>query len=213
MPDFRFRPRNPSSMCRPSGALGWAGHGLSTASPRRPTEAARILYAFFGKAKAAVKDRGVVHFCTRQRPARFWFPYAGMPDLVVRPAKSGLRLKIAGCPSRSRTSPCGIRIRRTTDIRRGTGAAFHARARPRRLALSRGGINLLRSRNGAPGRTRTSCLRFRKPPLCPYELREQGSPEDAGARPDSARSGCVRGPSERPCAMFSPGTCRLDGTR
>ena len=27
--------------------------------------------------------------------------------------------------------------------------------------------------NGAPGRTRTSCLRFRKPPLCPDELREQ----------------------------------------
>lgn len=38
-------------MCRPSGALGWVGHGLSTASPRRPTEAACILYAFFGKAK------------------------------------------------------------------------------------------------------------------------------------------------------------------
>ena len=35
----------------PSGALGWVGHGLSTASPRRPTEAACILYAFFGKAK------------------------------------------------------------------------------------------------------------------------------------------------------------------
>ena len=35
------------------------------------------------------------HFCARPRPARFWFPYAGMPDLVVRPAKSDLRLKIA----------------------------------------------------------------------------------------------------------------------
>lgn len=38
------------------------------------------------------------HFCACPRPARFWFPYAGMPDLVVRPAKSDLRLKIAyGC--------------------------------------------------------------------------------------------------------------------
>ena len=38
--------------------------------------------------------------------------------------------------------------------------------------------------NGAPGRTRTSCLRFRKPPLCPGELREQ-------------RPGRRRGPPER----------------
>ena len=57
--------------------------------------------------------------------------------------------------------------------------------------------------NGAPGRTRTSCLRFRKPPLCPGELRELGSPEDAGARPNAARLSCVRGPSERPCAEKS----------
>ena len=86
-------------MCRPSGALGWLGHGLSTASPRRPTEAACILYAFFGKAKQC-PERGVAHFCARPRPARFWFPYAGMPDLVVRPAKSDLRLKIAYGPPR-----------------------------------------------------------------------------------------------------------------
>ena len=59
------------------------------------------------------------------------------------------------------------------------------------------GASCVEMENGAPGRARTSCLRFRKPPLCPDELRELGSPEDAGARPDSARSGCVRGPSER----------------
>ena len=46
--------------------------------------------------------------------------------------------------------------------------------------------------NGAPGRTRTSCLRFRKPPLCPGELRELVSPEDAGARPCALRHGCIR---------------------
>ena len=40
------------------------------------------------------------HFCARPSPARFWFPYAGMPDLVVRPAKSDLRLKIAYSPPR-----------------------------------------------------------------------------------------------------------------
>lgn len=44
--------------------------------------------------------------------------------------------------------------------------------------------------NGAPGRTRTSCLRFRKPPLCPGELRELGSPEDAGARLNATRFSC-----------------------
>ena len=52
----------------------------------------RILYAFFGKAKQC-PELGVAHFCTRPSPTRFWFPYAGMPDLVVRPAKSDLRLK------------------------------------------------------------------------------------------------------------------------
>lgn len=91
-------------MCRPSGALGWVGHGLSTASPRRPTEAACILYAFFGKAKQC-PERWRAHFCARPRPARFWFPYAGMPDLVVRPAKSDLRLKIAY--GRSSLRGCG----------------------------------------------------------------------------------------------------------
>ena len=125
-------------MCRPSGALGWLGHGLSTASPRRPTEAACILYAFFGKASQC-PGRGVAHFCARPRPAVSGIPYAGMPDLVVGPAKSDLRLK-----------------------------------------------------NGAPGRARTSCLRFRKPPLCPDELRELVSPEDAGARPCALRHGCIR---------------------
>lgn len=40
------------------------------------------------------------HFCARPSPTRFWFPYAGMPDLVVRPAKSDLRLKIAHGPPR-----------------------------------------------------------------------------------------------------------------
>lgn len=40
------------------------------------------------------------HFCARPSPTRFWFPYAGMPDLVVRPAKSDLRLKIAYGPPR-----------------------------------------------------------------------------------------------------------------
>ena len=114
------------------------GHGLSTASPRRPTEAACILYAFFGKASQC-PGRGVAHFCARPRPAVSGIPYAGMPDLVVGPAKSDLRLK-----------------------------------------------------NGAPGRARTSCLRFRKPPLCPDELRELVSPEDAGARPCALRHGCIR---------------------
>ena len=125
-------------MCRPSGALGWLGHGLSTASPRRPTEAACILYAFFGKASQC-PERGVAHFCACPRPAVSGIHYAGMPDLVVGPAKSDLRLK-----------------------------------------------------NGAPGRARTSCLRFRKPPLCPDELREPGAPEDAGARPCALRHGCIR---------------------
>lgn len=45
-------------------------------------------------------DAERAHFCARPRPARFWFPYAGMPDLVVRPAKSDLRLKIAYGPPR-----------------------------------------------------------------------------------------------------------------
>lgn len=34
--------------------------------------------------------------------------------------------------------------------------------------------------NGAPGRARTSCLRFRKPPLCPDELREQSPRKTPG---------------------------------
>lgn len=52
------------------------------------------------------------HFCARTRSARFWFPYAGMPDLVVRPAKSDLRLKIAyGCSSlRGRVPHDGGRV-------------------------------------------------------------------------------------------------------
>ena len=111
VPDFRFRPRNPPSMCRPSGALGWLGHGLSTASPRRPTEAACILYAFFGKASQC-PGRGVAHFCASPRPAVSGIPYAGMPDLFVGPAKSDLRLKIAyGCSSlRGRVPHDGGRV-------------------------------------------------------------------------------------------------------
>ena len=50
--------------------------------------------------RSSALDAERAHFCARPSPTRFWFPYAGMPDLVVRPAKSDLRLKIAyGCSS------------------------------------------------------------------------------------------------------------------
>ena len=72
---------------------------------------------------------------------------------------------------------------------------FHRTGRP----LKTGGdldcwtsCPLIGQMNGAPGRARTSCLRFRKPPLCPDELREPGAPEDAGARPCALRHGCIR---------------------
>ena len=72
---------------------------------------------------------------------------------------------------------------------------FHRTGRP----LKTGGdldcwtsCPLIGQMNGAPGRARTSCLRFRKPPLCPDELREPCAPEDAGARPCALRHGCIR---------------------
>ena len=125
-------------MCRPSGALGWLGHGLSTASPRRPTEAACILYAFFGKASQC-PERGAGALLRPPSSRCFWDP-------LRRNAGSSRRARQIGPPFE----------------------------------------------NGAPGRARTSCLRFRKPPLCPDELRELVSPEDAGARPCALRHGCIR---------------------
>ena len=179
-------------------------------------------------------DAERAHFCARPRPARFWFPYAGMPDLVVGPAKSDLRLKIAyersslrgrvphdggrvcACPSavtpkaavsRAAESDCQTdRTRRLSAVIRRRDRSGSSRPRSERRASTvpaapskTGGdldcwtsCPLIGQMNGAPGRARTSCLRFRKPPLCPDELRELVSPGDAGARPCALRHGCIR---------------------
>ena len=59
------------------------------------------------------------HFCARPSPARFWFPYAGMPDLVVRPAKSDLRLKMA-LPGGLGPPACGLGNRRSVLVSYGS---------------------------------------------------------------------------------------------
>ena len=107
MPDFRFRPRNPSSMCRPSGALGWVGHGLSTASPRRPTEAACILYAFFGKAKQ----------CPERGAGALLRPHASRSFLVPlrRNAGSSRQARQIGPPFENRIRPAPGRLRHSYD--------------------------------------------------------------------------------------------------
>ena len=69
-----------------------------------------------------------VHFCALTRPARFWFPYAGMPDLVVRPAKSDLRLKMA-LPGGLGPPACGLGNRRSVLVSYGSNAPEDAGAR------------------------------------------------------------------------------------
>ena len=107
LPDFRFRPRNPSSMCRPSGALGWVGHGLSTASPRRPTEAACILYAFFGKAKQC-PERGAGALLRNPASHSFLVP-------LRRNAGSSRQARQIGPPFENRTRPAPGRQRRRSS--------------------------------------------------------------------------------------------------
>lgn len=117
-------------MCRPSGALGWVGHGLSTASPRRPTEAACILYAFFGKAKAAVKDRGVAHFCAEPRSEPVCVP-------LRRNAGSSRQARQIGPPFENRIRPAPGRLRHSYDADASVARA-RAASRSARVLFARG---------------------------------------------------------------------------
>ena len=90
VPDFRFRPRNPLPCVGPRAH--WGGWGMGCRPRRRGVPLRRPVSSTPSSVRrSSALDAELAHFCARPRPARFWFPYAGMPDLVVGPAKSDLR--------------------------------------------------------------------------------------------------------------------------
>ena len=153
-------------------------------------------------------DASVARARAASRSARVLFAWgcvAPRPRTRARATRMAVTLKAA--VSRAAESDCQTdRTRRLSAVIRRRDRSGSSRPRSERRASTvpaapskTGGdldcwtsCPLSGQMNGAPGRTRTSCLRFRKPPLCPGELREQGSPEDAGARPCALRHGCIR---------------------
>ena len=134
-------------MCRPSGALGWVGHGLSTASPRRPTEAACILYAFFGKAKQC-PERGAGALLRPPASRSFLAP-------LRRNAGSSRQARQIGPPFENRIR--ALLASRPWTARRRTRMRVPLRRHTQSRSLSCRGIRLP-DRSNAPvaGRRRTA---------------------------------------------------------
>ena len=105
----------------------------------------------------------------------------------------GCRPRRRGVPLRRPVSSTPSSVRRSSALDTGCALLRPPSSRSFLVPLRRNAGSSRQARqigppfeNGAPGRARTSCLRFRKPPLCPDELREQ-SPRKA---PGLARAYC-----------------------